>query len=137
MCICSTAPPPPDFAQRLQQLRQRVHQREAAAVVRRPGAHQQRGSDHVQELLLREPGGPRPVTRSVSVDRTITTTGVQAHVTVMGSLTLIFYVSPWIIMNNNIYKYFRKHFLHKYLEKIAKQSPWIITNIHKYCCRNC
>ena len=40
-----------EIGQRLQQLRHRVPQREAAAVLRRPGAHQQRGPDHVQELF--------------------------------------------------------------------------------------
>lgn len=45
-----------DVTKRLQQLWQRVYQREATAIMHWPDAHQQRRPDHVQKLLLRQPG---------------------------------------------------------------------------------
>lgn len=58
-----------DVAQRLQQLRQRVYQREASALPRRPDAHQQRRPDDVQKLLLRKPrDGPRGITLALKED---------------------------------------------------------------------
>lgn len=47
----------PEIAERLQQLRQGVPQRAAAAVLHRPQAAQQHGPEPVPELLLRQPRG--------------------------------------------------------------------------------
>lgn len=58
--ILSSLPPPnpgPEIAERLQQLRQGVPERAAAAVLRRPPAHQQHGPEPVPQLLLRQPRG--------------------------------------------------------------------------------